>query len=75
MSTESRQSHGPEFLTNLREFRNRLASAAEGRAVLKKLDSALRQLAKRSPIDRRRVYVGVKLEPKIKKAAASAPAA
>jgi hypothetical protein len=58
------------FLGDLKEFRARLGSDVVGRSVLKKLDGALRQLAKRSPVDRRRVYIGVKLEPKVKKAAA-----
>lgn len=63
------------FLGDLAEFRSRLGSDAVGRSVLKKLDGALRQLGKRSPVDRRRVRYGAKLEPTPKKAAKKPPAA
>jgi hypothetical protein len=64
-----------DFLGDLAEFRGRLDSDAVGRSVLKKLDGALRQVGKRSPLDRRRVRYGAKLEPKPKKSASKPPPA
>jgi hypothetical protein len=60
----------PGLLRALHELRIRLAGDPVGKVVLKKLDAALHQLAKRSPIDRRRVYGILKLPPKAKRAAA-----